>query len=255
MKIIRIFFNHFRHMQGYGIGWNFRNSGEINVINKIYDYYSKTENQEVVIFDVGSNNGLWSIEVVKKFGNNLKLHIFEPQQKCYCVLIDKFDKTVRINRLALGVEEGSMTLFSNHSGSEIASLYEQDVYKGTNKSMQFKETINVTTIDKYCYEEKIHKINFLKLDVEGNELDVLKGSQLILTSSGIDFLQFEFGVPNLYSRTFLKDFFEILDNKYVIFRIANKRLYRLDKYSPELEIFQTTNYLCVNKGVIDSFTI
>ena len=51
--------------------------------------------------------------------------------------------------------------------------------------------IKLDTLDNYCKDNKIVHIHALKIDVEGFELDVLKGARNMLKNKAIDFIQFE----------------------------------------------------------------
>jgi Methyltransferase FkbM domain len=88
------------------------------------------------------------------------------------------------------------------------------------------------------------KIHLLKLDVEGSEIDILRGADELLENGGIDFLQFEFGGCNIDSRTYFRDFYDLLSPRFRIFRIVTDGLRAVDEYREIGEIFTTTNYLC-----------
>jgi hypothetical protein len=60
-----------------------------------------------------------------------------------------------------------------------------------------KTTVSVTTLDKFCEENKVSKIDLLKIDVEGFEYEVLKGSVNTLTKGKIDTIQIERHVDDM----------------------------------------------------------
>jgi hypothetical protein len=55
------------------------------------------------------------------------------------------------------------------------------------------EEIAATTVDDYCKREKVERIDLLKIDVEGAELQVMQGARRMLQSKRIRCLTFEFG--------------------------------------------------------------
>ena len=55
------------------------------------------------------------------------------------------------------------------------------------------EEIAATTIDDYCEKNNVEKIDLLKIDVEGAELQVMRGARRMLKSKKIECLTFEFG--------------------------------------------------------------
>jgi hypothetical protein len=83
----------------------------------------------------------------------------------------------------------------------------------------------------------------LKIDVEGHELNVLKGAAELLSSRRINFIQFEFGEADIDSRTYLRDFFDLLSDNYDFFRIVPHGLRPIGAYSSAHEVFATINYL------------
>jgi hypothetical protein len=74
----------------------------------------------------------------------------------------------------------------------------------------------------------------------------------MLDENKIKAIQFEFGGCNIDSRTYFKDFWNMLHEKYYIYRILKNGLHEMPKYSEFLEIFHYSNFLAVNKE-IDNF--
>lgn len=135
-----------------------------------------------------------------------------------------------------------MPLYSNSSLSGLTSVYNRNLAH-VNLEMDEISTAQFTTIDNYCQKNNVNHIHFLKMDIEGHELSALQGASKMLSSDNIDYIQFEFGGCNIDSRTYFKDFYYLLHDKYDIYRILQKGLYKIDKYSEYLEIFVTVNYL------------
>jgi len=113
--------------------------------------------------------------------------------------------------------------------------------------MDFEEVVDIRTIDSFCLEKNIDHISFLKLDTEGNELNILKGAKNMINSEKIDFIQFEFGGCNIDSKTYFQDFYYLLNPRYQIYRILENGLFPIKKYCETNEIFLTTNYLAEKK--------
>ena len=60
---------------------------------------------------------------------------------------------------------------------------------------------------------------FLKIDVEGFELEVLRGAQRMLSEGRIVAIQFEFNEMNVVGRVFVGDFFHLLGPTYTLYRL------------------------------------
>jgi FkbM family methyltransferase len=89
--------------------------------------------------------------------------------------------------------------------------------------------------------------DLLKLDVEGAELDVIRGAADTLARGSIDVIQFEFGGTNIDARTYFQDFFYLLNPSYRLYRIVADGLALIDRYRERYEIFETTNFVAFSR--------
>lgn len=197
--------------------------------------------QKVVIFDVGANIGQYSKECLATI-KDLALFSFEPSKNTFARLKENIkDERVRLYNFGFGETNKTQTLFFDQEGSGLASVYKRELaYRHI--FFRKKEKILIKTIDSFCKKNKIKQIDLLKIDVEGNELNVLKGAKKMLKEKRIKSIQFEFGGCNIDSRVFFKDFWEILSKNYDIFRITSGGLIPIYKYTESNEIFTIINY-------------
>ena len=231
-----------------GPAGNIKEGGEVPVLQYVKRIISQDfPNDKVIIFDVGANQGDYSHEVIDVFKQDVSIlvYAFEPSPSVFTLLQDNLNRHINIKLFNFGFsnEIEERFLYTDLRSSDCASLYMQDLSKyGLNA--QPEETVKLTTLDKFCSEEGISRIHLLKMDVEGHELKVLEGAKNLLDSDSPPvFIQFEFGTPNVVSRTYLKDFFELLSPKYKISRIVRDGLWYIPSYTEALELFGTTNYL------------
>lgn len=145
---------------------------------------------------------------------------------------------VSMFNLGAGESDSKITLYTNQEGSSHASVYNR-----TSNPFELKEEIEQRSLDSFCTEKNINKIDFLKIDVEGHEFSVLKGASNLLQEGKINFLQFEFGGNNVNSRTYFQDFYFLLKDNYILYRIVKDGLFKITKYTEISEIFTCTNYL------------
>jgi hypothetical protein len=64
-------------------------------------------------------------------------------------------------------------------------------------------------------------------------------------------IQFEFGGCNIDSRSYLRDFHDLLGTSYVLHRLLRGGLRELPRYAELQEIFITTNYVAVRRELVD----
>jgi FkbM family methyltransferase len=147
---------------------------------------------------------------------------------------------------AISAQPGTATLYTNPNYPGLGSLFNRHL-DHLEKPLVDTEAVTVTTIDDYCREKRIERIHLLKMDIEGNELRALHGAIDMINSRRIDAIQFEFGGANIDSRTFFRDFWELLSPMYDIKRILQHGLHKIDHYHGRLELFPYTNYLAVRR--------
>ena len=201
-----------------------------------------------VVIDAGANKGEWSAELLKSKPIIEKLIIIEPQG-IHVPSIQKLagdsSSRVVVEQVAIGAVPGELTLYSDYKGSTLASLHKRDLTH-IELVMSQQEVVQVTTLDALAEKYAVQHITFLKLDLEGLELEALKGAKDLLKRKDIDAIMFEFGGCNIDSRTFFKDFWSLLvsQHQFSLYRLLPKqRLKYLSKYSETLEQFNWQNIL------------
>jgi FkbM family methyltransferase len=226
---------------------NYRVNGELRSLEQLA---KRWKDVHVTLFDVGANVGEFTLEIIQAFGKGkFNLYAFEPSSRAWAQLRQRVPDMPNINvqQLALSHEEGTAELYFPEEGSTLASLYQRDLGH-TKWNFGKKESVKISTVDKFCEKNKIEYIHLLKMDVEGHELDLLKGAQGMLGKNAIEVIQFEFGGANIDSRTYFKDFYQLLAPKYRIYRILAGGLRELPAYTEKLEIFQSANYLAIRRS-------
>ncbi len=162
---------------------------------------------------------------------------------------------VKINYLALSNVNGKQKLYYDTPGSALASLTKRRL-EHFNTSMNHSEIVETTRFDDFWKTTDTYLknpntiIDYVKIDVEGHELDVLEGFGNLLDKIGI--IQFEFGGTNIDTRTYFQDFWYLFKDKkydFSIYRIAPNGLIPINKYVETDEYFSTTNYIAVNNKI------
>ncbi|MDB4105139.1 FkbM family methyltransferase [Salibacteraceae bacterium] len=235
----------------FGNGGDPLTSGEIEVIKMV-----KKRIAHPLIIDCGANRGQYAHLIIREFQNTpFRLICFEPSSETFKSLQESIEKDklpvkgIQLENLALGKTVGKATLFSDQPISKYASLQRLDLgYTG--KIMDIEEEIQITTLDQYMADRSIKKVDFLKLDVEGLEFEVLLGANKAINEGLIGIIQFEFGKTNIDTRTFFKDFYNLLSAKYKFYRVHTWGIEALpEDYLESQEIFYCVNYLAINRTI------
>ena len=110
-----------------------------------------------------------------------------------------------INGIALFDTPGERTLHYDVEGSLMASLTDRQL-DSSDVFFDEADPVETTTIDRYCDRHEIDRTD-LKIDVEGHELDVLRGATEMIDADSVDHVSFEFGGANVDMEMWFKDYF------------------------------------------------
>jgi len=150
--------------------------------------------------------------------------------------------------LGFGKEKSTMKLYYDNVGSGLASLTKRDL-ELLGIDFDKSEDVAIDTVDNFCIEHNIKKIDLLKIDVEGHELDVLCGAETIFDN--IEVVMFEFGGCNIDTKTYFRDFYKFFNEQdMIIYRITpSGYLHELGDYKESFEQFRTTNFIAKRDNV------
>lgn len=177
------------------------------------------KNKRINCFDVGANLGGYSDFINKNLNLN-ELHIFEPSIECLKYLRKKFNKKyIKIVDAAVTNENKYRYFYEN----EILSQSSLNLNKNKfNKYYNYKKKYEVKCISLDNYYKKF-KANFiidiLKIDAEGEDLNVLKGSKNMLSKKKIKLIKVEL-LNSLINRN--------KSNIFEIIKFLNSHRYHID---------------------------
>lgn len=220
----------------YGKVHSLEKDGELFLVKNLKKELAGTTS--ITLFDVGANEGAYTKMLLSVFKDeNIDIHVFEPSSDTFSRLhSDLKTSNITFNNCGLSNKNEELVLYKSGLGSDYASIYESE-------KSDYTEVIRLTTLDEYCEQHSIKQIDFIKIDVEGHELKCLQGAETMLKEQRIQYIQFEFGISNIYSRVFFKDIYEQLDKYgYKISRMLKNGLAPIQQYHHSTEVFYTTNY-------------
>jgi FkbM family methyltransferase len=227
----------------YGGGQAVWDSGEIGALRFALKRSGQTG--DFVVFDVGAQHGDYVEAALREADGRLKAFCFEPQDASFEILRARYesDPRVSLHQAAISKQVGVAELFFAEQGESFASLRRQS------DAQTKAQKVRVTTVDQFCDENGVARIRFLKIDTEGQEMEVLQGASRMIQEGRIDFIQFEFGDTFLNTPYHFVDIWNYLSNRHVIYRILRHGLAELKRYSHDLEIYKNANFLCIRRSL------
>jgi FkbM family methyltransferase len=158
------------------------------------------------------------------------------------------DQWVLTLEYAVSDEDGLIQFYTPIRGSGLSSVHERNDV-GINQETYQQIEVPRKRIDTVLKELEVQQIDLLKMDIEGHELNALTGATSAIASKRISRIMFEFGSANVNSRTYFIDFWNMLQDRYNLFRILPcGNVFPIDSYSENLEYFRgSTNYFALLK--------
>ncbi|MHB8206946.1 FkbM family methyltransferase [Mucilaginibacter sp.] len=165
-------------------------NAEAREIERKSVFYGSFVKKGDICFDVGANVGN---RIMPLLEIGAVVVAVEPQDQCYKYLRRKFGDRIALVKKGLGEAE-AVKSFHLSDDSTISS-FSDDWISAVKKTSRFKEkkwnktvSVEMTTVDHVI---KLYgQPSFIKIDVEGYELEVLKG-----LSQSINMISFEYTVP------------------------------------------------------------
>jgi FkbM family methyltransferase len=151
-----------------------------------------------IAFDVGANVGEYSVLLSRQCGAGGRVWAFEPVPDTYW----RLRETLALNRCgnvmpvqaAVSDKAGTVTMnLFEPQYSAWNTLGKPEMVTPEGKRVSPGKFVDVPscTLDGFCRSEKIEKINFLKVDVEGFEKAVFQGAAELLRERRVDCVCFE----------------------------------------------------------------
>jgi FkbM family methyltransferase len=165
------------------------------------------QNRNPIVLDVGANSGQYA-KLVRDEIPGAEIYSFEPHPVAFARLqVAAGALGIHAVNVGVGSAEGTAELhdYEQDPGSTHASLIPgviEQLHHGMSKSIP----IQIITIDSFVAAQAFKHVDLLKVDVEGFELEVLKGARALIEAGSVNAIQLEFNEMSVLSRTFIQDF-------------------------------------------------
>jgi FkbM family methyltransferase len=221
--------------KGYGLGIAMEDNGEEYFIKNVL----KTHRPEIC-FDIGANIGEYSLFLNKY--TNAKIYAFEPLPESFKKLKKMtLGKNVICENIALGSKTEIRTLYYNPKSSQKASLH-RDMNKIHYVKNNYKKMIRALTLDEFVKKNKIKKIDLIKIDTEGHELEVIKGSLKTISNLKPTFIQIEMNWHSIFANYNLYDLSIVL-KEYDVFQLLPNKLVKINPQHPHSNFPIYSNFI------------
>jgi FkbM family methyltransferase len=147
------------------------------LVGEVYNRFFKLASNSIVL-DIGANAGAFTVNIAKKVKKGLVIAI-EPHPVSFKFLtqnikINELQNVIPLN-IALGSKMGKTRLYLTGKAHTASTMLP------TNRWLEVQGEI----LDNLVRRLKLKRVDFIKIDAEGAELEILKGGEEILKSDGL----------------------------------------------------------------------
>ncbi len=223
-------------------------NGEYALQTWVIDACARVGEKDAVFFDVGANLGEWSLSIAEKLsGSSLlrgRIVAFEPAPAQWSTLTKRLGQigdTVHVachkEALSHTPGKGSLLITGEDTGTSSLSPSGESEAPGTVR-------VPIDTVDAVMEREMIDHITFLKIDTEGNDLNVILGAQGAMARHAIDLIQFEYNWRWInFDHSLMSVFKTIQPLEYTLGRLSEDGIELYESWHPELDRFMETNFV------------
>lgn len=227
------------YRESYNCSYDFLRNGEVYTVKEFLT-------EEPVVVDVGANSGDWAESFLRSFPR-ARMFLIEPNPLLRDSIKERFSgrSNVQVLGCALSSKDGVGILNIPVGKSTHSSLL--DIHVGRSSCNVEQVKVEIRSGDHLIKEIGLACVDFLKIDTEGLDLEVLKGFSNAIAAGAIKVIQFEYSEINLEKRIYLEDFYLNLQD----YKIG--RIYPTDidfkSYNLRDENFVPGNFTAVHRSL------
>ena len=133
----------------------------------------------MVFMDIGAYQGIYSVVAGNKLKGTGKIFAFEPSPREY----HRLRMHLRLNRLssargemlAMGIATSKASFFQVRAGDTTRNGLRRPASRDSVAEIR----VNMSSLDEYMCGRNVGRVDVIKLDVEGGEIDVIRGGQKV----------------------------------------------------------------------------
>lgn len=231
---------------GFDILLNAEKNSEIHEIYNLgfyeagtLDVLRKCLRKDDVFLDVGASVGLMSLYAAKVMGGSGKVLGFEPTKKSHEVFSasiahNKFSNISAL-KMGLGNEKKLIPIYTNRACPSMVELNIADPH----------EMVEMDRLDAVLAKESIRQVRVMKVDVEGFELEVLKGASILLSGKDAPIICLEYMKDLIKGKEHAISYLQSV-NKYRLFQLEKGKntISKLYPVKDEREFKNDDNIFC-----------
>lgn len=188
-----------------------------------------------VFFDIGANIGQYSLYSAKRFEGKIKVYSFEPESQNFSALnrnivINNLSDSVKAFCLAVSSVNGIKDFYIHNelmAGSALHQFGDAKDHLGDYFESSHSQGMVGMTLDQLCYSEKLPFPNFIKIDVDGHERDILEGADNVFSDPRLKSILIEINEISIS---------EISDTEYIRASLEKHGLFQVNNSENPAEI-------------------
>lgn len=211
--------------------------------------------QDAIIFDVGANSGIMSLQFAKLVPLG-KVYSFEPTFYAFSKLEKNLELNPELAKRIVAIqsfvssstsEEPNIKAYASWKVGGTVESVKHQVHQGTEKSTK---GIKAVCLDDFCEQHKIKRLDFIKIDTDGHELEVLRGGIKVISMFGPTII-FEIGIYIMKEKNIdFSDYLEFLDSlSYSLFNSKNLKKINAHNYHKHIPLKGTIDILAVSNRI------
>lgn len=227
-------------------------NGEATLIRRaIAAHRASSAHRVFRAFDIGANLGEWTAEVARfaDGGIDWTVDLFEPVDGSFAHVSALFADEPRIqcHKAAVSSDVGSaqMVVVGETSGTNHLSAHAAADVRTI--------TVPLTTIAAQMEARDIDRIDLIKIDTEGHDIEILRGLRALLDRRAIGVVQFEYNWRWLPNKGSLYEVFQLIrDTGYRLARVCPDGLAIFPEWNAELDRYFEANYALIAPDMADA---